>query len=294
MGNLGKEHGATREAARLVESVRENPAGRIALVEEAYRSGTDQRTEAYSRGEVAFVRWAVDRGALGTPDVGSAAVRGSTWWRSVNEAIVLDCLSASLLHREGVASIGQPSIDRWLRFFDSPSAESWYTAHNATTVVAYLTAREPATFESPGEQVLMNLVLIRALYGFILAAGEAKLGRTGQFGRLISDPASEGMAAVIESDEFYPTDYPLHGETERRLVSSGYTPQAIMGKFGERLISRVDLSSVYAWNSGRIGVPELMQLLRRGSPCYPRVTDAPGSTHTAPADKSRPGIAQAP
>ena len=55
-------------------------------------------------------------------------------------------------------------------FADYPTARSWYRAHNASVVAAYLDHRDLAEAESTAERLFMNVVLCRVLYTHALVA----------------------------------------------------------------------------------------------------------------------------
>ena len=74
---------AAEEAARIVAAVRDDPAGRIRLAADTYAFGRGgRRYRPYRRAVVAFMRWQQARGVLNPLD---DDIRGSRWWRAVNE-----------------------------------------------------------------------------------------------------------------------------------------------------------------------------------------------------------------
>lgn len=249
--------------------VRDDPYGRLALAEEAYLFGTGSAVEYFSRAELAFIRWEIRRGVLNSPDSSGGQRRGSRWWRTINEGLLRDCEEASLMHREGLASGGSSlAVNHWLAFFISPSPEAWYRAHNASVVCGYLDGSELAVHESRAEQILMSVILTRALYAYMLATRHARLGPLARIGQWLANPSGEGIVAVIDFPEFYPPTYPMSRDAARRLLGIGLSPQALAGRISNLVISW-DIQRVFSWNAERLGIPDLMTLIRNGSPSYP-------------------------
>jgi uncharacterized protein YqjF (DUF2071 family) len=257
----------TLEAGRRVADVRSDPHGRLALAEESYVSATNSRLERFSRAELAFIEWEIRRGVL--EPIRPSGEGGSSWWRTINEMLLQDCAEASLLHREGFRNGGStPAVGLWLKFFSSPSPDTWYRAHNASIVSGYLAASHLAGDESPGEQVLMNVILTRALYASLLASKQARLGPLARIGEWLANPAGGGIVAVIDLPDFYPATYPMDKEDTEQLLGVGFSPQSLLGRLANLLIFS-DLERVFAWNAQKIGIPGLMALTADGEPCYP-------------------------
>ena len=150
---------AAEEAARMVAEVRDDPAGRIRLAADAYAFGRGgRRYRPYRRAVVAFMRWQQARGVLNPLDVDTP---GSPWWRAVNEDLLRDTVEAKLLIQRGDGQPSRPSVARWVNFFNAPSAQSWYVAHNASVVAGYLAHSALAALEAPAERFFMNVVLVR-------------------------------------------------------------------------------------------------------------------------------------
>src|SRR5262245_37023522 len=76
-------------AAMQVARVRDNPAGRMALLADTYRGppGAARRYEPFRRAAMSFMRWQAERGVLRRAD---GEIPGSRWWRAVNERLLLD------------------------------------------------------------------------------------------------------------------------------------------------------------------------------------------------------------
>jgi uncharacterized protein YqjF (DUF2071 family) len=273
------------EAARRVADVRDDPHGRRALAEESYVSATNASLERFARAELAFIDWEIRRGVL--HPVRTDGLGGSPWWRTINQTLLRDCAEASLLHRDSFTTGGtNPSVNLWLDFFSSPSPQSWYRAHNASIVSGYLNAGGLASDESDAERLLMNLILTRALYAYLLAAGRAKLGLLERIGRWLANPAGAGIVAVIDMPGFYPSSYPIDEKEAARLEGIGFSADTLVGAVANLLIFS-DLASVYGWNADRIGIPELNALASDDCPCYPVGDDVIAERLAGPARRLR-------
>ena len=111
--------------------------------------------------------WQLRRGLL-EPLAGD--VPGSPWWRAVNERLLRDTAEA----RGHVLGLTGP-VSSWsatccLEYAQQPSARTWYRAHNASIVAAYLDHRELAESETHPERFFINLVLVRVLFAHALVA----------------------------------------------------------------------------------------------------------------------------
>jgi hypothetical protein len=93
---------------------------------------------------------------------------GSPWWRAVNENLLRDTVEAKLIVQRGEGQPSRPTVARWVNFFNAPSAQSWYGAHNASVVGGYLAHATLAAFEAPAERFFMNVVLVRVMYAHAL------------------------------------------------------------------------------------------------------------------------------
>jgi hypothetical protein len=158
-------------AADQVASVREDPAGRLALLCSLYEApaGRAELHLPYRRAASAFMRWQVRRGVL-NPLAGEAP--GSPWWRAVNERLLRDTAESRAVLGHG-GPVSSASAGMSLAFARRPSARAWYRAHNATIATAYLEHRALAEAESRVERCFINLVLVRVLFAHALVAAPA-------------------------------------------------------------------------------------------------------------------------
>ena len=95
-------------------------------------------------------------------------------------------------------------------FFNAPSAQTWYGAHNASVVAGYLAHSTLAALEPPAERFFMNVVLVRVLYAHALVLdGDLALGRLAFLARLIGHPRARGPQALLSMKDVLPDRYPI-------------------------------------------------------------------------------------
>lgn len=254
---------AARDAERMVAQVRDHPTGRIRLAAEAYSLGpTRQRYRPYRRAVVAFMRWQQRRGVLNAPD---DSVPGSPWWRAVNEDLLRDTVEAKLLVQRGGGDPSRPSVRRWVSFFNAPSAQSWYLAHNASVVAGYLAHQWLAPFETAAERFFMNVVLVRVLYAHALVLdGGLALGRLSFLGRLVGHPRMRSPQALLAMRRVLPESYPIRGIDIEQLIDS----ESWLGRILDYGVIGARVDALYARSAHALDEPLLLDLVHDGAPIY--------------------------
>lgn len=98
-------------AEQQVASVRDDPPGRVALMERCYygRFGRAPRHLPYRRAAMSFMRWQLRRGVLQPP---FSDRPGSPWWRAVNERILRDGCEAVALSGDLAGPASSRTVDR--------------------------------------------------------------------------------------------------------------------------------------------------------------------------------------
>ena len=243
--------------------MRDVPSARLALMAQVFHGPTGHapRHLPYRRAALSFMRWQERRGVLAPLD---AAPPGSEWWRSVNERLLRDgCETIALLG----GAAGPPSsraVELWLEFADRPAGPSWYRAHNASIVAAYLEHRGLAEAESEPERFFMDVALLRVLYAHALAAApRLALGRLAPLGRVLGDPRL-GMAGVFLSlRRVLPDRYPLARDVERYIAG-----EQRLGRLLDYAVIAPRLGRLYMWGADELGEPRLLELVRDGNPVY--------------------------
>ena len=200
---------AAEWAVEQVTAVREDPAARLALVTRTYQGpvGRAPRHWRFRRAAISFMRWQAERGVLDPLD---ASPPGSPWWRAVNERLLRDGCEAVARSGGLLGGPSSPTIGLWMSFIEGPTARSWYRAHNASIVAAYLEHHGLARQESMPERFFLNVVLLRVMYAHALvAAPSLALGRFAPLGPILGDPRL-GMAGwFLSLGRVLPDRYPL-------------------------------------------------------------------------------------
>ncbi|MGI5131554.1 hypothetical protein ACQEVB_32450 [Pseudonocardia sp. CA-107938] len=250
-------------AAERVAQVRDDPAGRLRLLDELYRDGVAGRQAylPYRRAAAAFMAWQLRRRLLDPPDGPSP---GSPWWRAVNERLLRDGWEA----RARAAGCGgpppSPSTAAALAFITRPTARSWYRAHNASIAAAYLDHHDLARAEGRVERFFLNVVLIRVMYAHaMVAAPRLALGWLGPAAPLLGDPRLGMTGIFLSLSRILPDRYPLDDDVERLVaIEHGFGHLVDFGVIQPRL------ARLYAWSAVQLGVPELRGLVEDGIPTY--------------------------
>ncbi len=215
---MSDDAGAVASAEAQVVAVRDDPAGRLALMARLFQgpTGSAPRHLPFRRAALSFMRWQARRGVLNPL---GASPPGSVWWRAVNERLLRDgCETVELLG----GSAGEPSspaVRLWLEFSERPTGRNWYRAHNSSIVAGYLEHRDLADAESEPERFFMNVALLRVLYAHGLAgAPRLALGRCAPLGRVLGDPRLGMAGAFLSLGRVLPDRYPLVRDVDRYIA----------------------------------------------------------------------------
>jgi hypothetical protein len=255
--------GALARAEAQVAAVHDDPAARLALMARVFHGPTGRapRHLPFRRAALSFMRWQAHRGVLNPLD---ASPPGSAWWRAVNERLLRDgCESVALVGGRA----GEPSsqaVRLWLEFIARPTARSWYRAHNASIVSAYLEHRELAEAESPPERFFMNVALGRCLYAHVLVgAPRLALGRLAPLARVLGDPRLGMAGAFLSLRRVLPNRYPLAEDVETYIAD-----EQRLGRLLDYAVILPRMQRVYQWSAEELREPHLLDLARDGSPIY--------------------------
>lgn len=251
---------AARWAHERVADVRDDPPARLSLMSSLYEGDGGQKGPLlpYRRAAVAFMRWQIRRGLL-LPEPA-----GSPWWRAVNERLLRDAAEAraALMGYGGEPSSASAELS--IRFAERPSARTWYRAHNASVVAAYLDHDEQAAAENSVERFFINLVVVRVLYAHALvAAPRLALGWCAPIAPALGDPRV-GMTGIFMSlSRVLPDTYPLHGK-----LCAYVDDEHGVGRLLDVGLIVPRLERLFEWSVGELGEPRLASLLHDGVPCY--------------------------
>ncbi len=212
----------------------------------------------FQRAAFAFMNWMVERGVLDP-------LQGSRWWRALNERLLRDsCEGLSRVAGHGGSSSSK-TVDHWTSFIEQPTAQTWYRAHNASVVAAYLDHRDLADAENRIERFFLNVVLMRVLYAHALvAAPRLALGRIARCGPILADPRRGTVDLFLAMGRVLPDDYPADGELE-----ADYLPlERKLGRVLDYVVIHPRLRALYDWSAEQLDLPELSDLVVDGTPAY--------------------------
>jgi hypothetical protein len=261
--SLSTGSSAAAWALTQVEAVRDNPAGRLELIDRAYHgpTGSAPKHLPFRRAALSFVRWQLRRGVL---EPLNAAPPGSPWWRAVNERLLRDGCE-TVARNSGLG--GTPSshtIEPWMSFVADPTARTWYRAHNASIVSAYLDHCDLTTSENYPERFFLNVVLLRVLYAHALvAAPRLALGPLASLGPALGDPRLSMTGIFLSLSRVLPDRYPLGGE-----VAAYVAAERNIGQMLDYGLIRPRLQQLYEWSANEIDEPALLDCIRDGNPTY--------------------------
>src|SRR5689334_8198583 len=120
VSRMTEEVRAVDWAAARVAQVRDDPAGRMALLSRTYRGplGRAPRHVLFRRAALSFMRWQAARGVLRPPD---RTPSGSPWWRAVNERLLSDGCESMARSAGLVGRPSSPTIEFWMSFIAAPT-----------------------------------------------------------------------------------------------------------------------------------------------------------------------------
>ncbi|KHL10769.1 hypothetical protein CLV56_0964 [Mumia flava] len=250
-------------ATSLVAAVRDHPEERLALMRSLYEAqpGLPELHLPYRRAALAVMGWQVRRGLLNPVH---APVAGSPWWRAVNEQLLLDTAEA----RGHVMGLSGPpsswSAECCTQFALRPSPRTWYRAHNASIVSAYLQHRTLAEAETRAERFFLNLILVRVLFAHALvAAPRLALSRLWPLGPRLGDPRVAVTSIFVSLSRVLPDRYPLDQDLGWYIRNEGALGRALdLGV----ILPRV--GALYSWSADELRLPELATLVQGGIPSY--------------------------
>ena len=250
-------------AEQQVASVRDDPVGRITLMERCYYGpfGKAPRHLPFRRAAMSFMRWQLRRGVL-QPAFSDRP--GSPWWRAVNERILRDGCEAVGLSGDLPGPASSRTVDYWMSFSDYPTARTWYRAHNGSVVAAYLEHIDLAEMENEAERFFMNVVLCRVLYSHALvAAPRMSLSWLRPLAPFLGDPRLGMTGIFLQLSRVLPAEYPLGGSVRSYLSAErGFGRLVDFGMIVPRL------QQLYQWSAHELAEPGLLDLVRDGALTY--------------------------
>jgi hypothetical protein len=238
-------------------AVRDDPSARIALVERTYHGpfGQAPRHLPYRRAAMSFMRWQLRRGVL---EPSHSDRPGSPWWRAVNERLLRDGCEAVALSGDLAGPPSSRTVDYWLSFADYPTARTWYRAHNASVVAAYLDHRALAEAENAAERFFMNVVLCRVLYAHALVAAPGiSLGWLRPLAPALGDPRVGMTGIFLQLSRVLPDEYPLTDDVGAYLAD-----ELSLGRLLDFGLIVPRLRQLYEWSAHELDAPGLLDCIR--------------------------------
>jgi hypothetical protein len=151
-----------------------------------------------------------------------------------------------------------------VEFAQQPSARTWYRAHNASIVAAYLDHRRLAESETHPERFFLNLILVRVLFAHALvAAPRLALSWLWPVGPVLGDPRLTITGIFVSLSRVMPDRYPLTRDLQWYIDNEhGFGRILDLGMIQPRL------GELYAWSAAELSTPELAALVQDGVPSY--------------------------
>ena len=210
---------------------------------------------------MAFMRWQLPRGVLAALH---ATPAGSPWWRAANERLLREGCEAVARKGGRGGAPSSPVIELWMAFIADPRARTWYRAHNASILAAYLENRDLADQENAAERFFLNVVLVRVLYAHALvAAPRLALGPLAGLGPLLGDPRLAMTGVFLSLSRILPDRYPLQREVHEYIAE-----EHAFGRLLDYGIIQPRLQRLYEWSAAELREPRVLGLVREGSPVY--------------------------
>ncbi|WP_460357520.1 hypothetical protein [Mycobacterium sp. ZZG] len=260
---FGGSDTAAARAAALTEATRDDPAGRLRLLERTYRGPYDEagRHLPFRRAAVSFMAWQLRRGVLNPL---TDRQPGSPWWRAVNERLLRDQCEAVAGAGGAGGAPSSPTIAPWTDFVQSPTGRNWYRAHNKSIVAAYVDHEASARQENEAERFFLNVTLVRVLFAHALAAApKMALGPLSSVARVLGDPRLGAVGLFMSLSKVVPTVYPADREVKVYLADENRLSRLL--DYGV-IVPR--LQRLYAWSASELEQPELLRFIRDGAPVY--------------------------
>jgi len=258
-----QELSAADWALEQVEAVREEPGKRLELLAQTYHGPTGRAPHhlPFRRAAMSFMRWQLKRGVLAPLTATSA---GSPWWRAANERLLRDGCEAVARSGGRGGTPSSPAIELWMAFIADPRGRTWYRAHNASIVSAYLKNRDLAENENESERFFLNVVLVRVLYAHALvSAPRLALGMLSGIGPILGDPRLVLAGIFLSLSRIVPDRYPL-----KRNIREYLAEENEFGRMLDYGMILPRLQRLYEWSAKELDEPELVTLVRDGSPVY--------------------------
>ena len=230
--------------------------------------GVDLPDLGYGNSEIAFLKWEIKRGVLNPMDDASMPA-GSPWWRDVNLRFIYYSELAGLMFENNVSEPEAPVATlNWLNYLHSPSAKTWYCAHNTSILGGFERYKAQAAQEESVEQVFLNITLYRLMFAQALVEDATMFG---ELGAIMADPRGFAVALITHLPDFYPLNYPLHGLNDLRIIEGWELNLQGLGiRILDHDIILPHLTALYQACAHWDSAPFINGYVKDGKPVYPQ------------------------
>ncbi|NLR94287.1 hypothetical protein [Flammeovirga agarivorans] len=192
------------KVSRLIDTIKDHPERRLKARKDFYiKYGFSKKSNyGFGKSEIDFLEWEIKRGVLDKK-------YNNHWWYNTNLKYIYLSTLASYYYENGQTDTSNLiPVQKWIDYFNAPSAITWYRAHNSTILFACDTYSSLIDKEPYHEQVFIQEVINRVLYMEKVVEGKCKY--LGFIGRFIADPKFSVVDKLTKVKQLYPTAYPLH------------------------------------------------------------------------------------
>jgi hypothetical protein len=261
-----------------------NPQARLTIRQNFYRKyGNDvairnpfirriirclTRREGLGISELEFMGWEIRREVLNP--VVLPLPGGSPWWRNVNlKFIILAQTAAEIVQmkKENDPEINN-EVRLWLQFIKRGTPRSWYRAHNASIVRAYLDFIPDAKLETIYEQTFMNEVLYRLLFAQAMVEDDTIFKAIGEFD---ANPLLPSVDLIVHIPAFYPDHYPLSKDDIQYVMHKGHGVDGDLERDFDDYLIYPHIPALYSIAADWLNIPALRDFQNDGKPIYPNL-----------------------
>lgn len=226
---------AVEQAQALCEKIKQDPQARLQTRQNFYKKFgfaiiENKHLFGFGNSELAFMEWEIDRGVLTWKDNQPV----SPWWSACNLKFIFYSELAGIIKENDVDATEAPTATKqWLAYIESPSARSWYKAHNTTILAGFYETRSEAKEENAVEQFFLNICLYRLMFAQALVEDKTMFGDIGE---LLANPRLFAVDLMVHSPWLYPAHYPLTAKDKIILLGEDPNPKHIIRNLEIRLL----------------------------------------------------------
>jgi uncharacterized protein with NAD-binding domain and iron-sulfur cluster len=217
--------------------------------------------------ELEFLEWEIKRNVLNPLHENYP---GSPWWRDVNlkfiisSQIAAEIMTGQKVNHEEITN----EVGLWIDYIKQRTQRSWYRAHNASIVRAYLDFTDNATKECIYEQAFLNEVLYRLLFAQALIEDDTVFKGIGEF---VANPLLPAVDLMVHLPDFYPDHYPLSEQDIQDIMHKGHGIEGVLERAFDDYIIYPHIPKLYKVAAKWLNIPELEYLQSDGKPNYPNL-----------------------